>query len=86
MTASVLKQDPNTKKVQMNAFYFNTDTVRINRHSFESFCVWLLYKGSGGDTGSFTASPHPRGSDSLAYTYILNVCQNCTGYQLVSLG
>ena len=59
MTASVLKQNPNTKRFKRTLIYFNMDTqyanfqgnplypctlcvhVKINKHSFEPFCVWI---------------------------------------------
>ena len=47
MTASVLKQDPNIKRFKRTIIYFNTDTqyehfrVKINKRSFERFCVWI---------------------------------------------
>ena len=51
MTASVLKQDPNTERFKRTLIYVNTDTVcifwgeipfirvKINKHLFESFCA-----------------------------------------------
>ena len=62
MTASILTQDPNTKRFKRMLIYFNTDTVckfsgksplsshkttlcicvKINKRSFEPFCVSIL--------------------------------------------
>ena len=45
MSASVLKQDPNTKWFKQTLIYFDTDTQYakcvsvLNKRSFEPFCV-----------------------------------------------
>ena len=53
MTASVLKQDPNTKRFKRTLIYFDIVSlsylfwpcvfVEINKRLFESFCVWILF-------------------------------------------
>ena len=37
-----LKQDPNRKRFKGTLIYLNKVSVKINKRSFEPFCVWLL--------------------------------------------
>ena len=70
MTASILKQNPNTKRFKRTLIYYDLIIILcvidiINKHSFEPFCVWIC-----GRKATLKRNKHKQNSSREMYSPI----------------